>query len=110
MFGVGILAELISELQRKRLKGNPANKSKLYTSGLFSLARHIDYGGYTIWCTGLALTSGNYWWAALQFFLHMYYFTAAAVSHLTDYCSKRYGEDWKKFERDVPNTLIPYIW
>lgn len=110
MFGVGILAELVSELQRKQFKDNPANKGKLYTGGLFSLARHINYGGYTLWRTGLALTSGNYWWAALQFFLHTYYFTTAGVPHLTDYCSKRYGEDWKKFERDVPNILIPYIW
>jgi protein-S-isoprenylcysteine O-methyltransferase Ste14 len=110
LFGVGILAELISELQRKSFKDNPANKGKLYTGGLFSLARHINYGGYTLWRTGLALTSGNYWWAAFQFFFHMYHFTNNVVPELASYCSKRYGEDWKKFEHDVPNILIPYVW
>jgi protein-S-isoprenylcysteine O-methyltransferase Ste14 len=110
LFSVGVLAELISELQRKSFKDNPANTGKLYTGGLFSLARHINYGGYTLWRTGLALTSGNYWWAGFQFFFHLYYFTKLVVPDLAGYCSKRYGEDWKKFEHDVPNILIPYIW
>jgi protein-S-isoprenylcysteine O-methyltransferase Ste14 len=110
MFSVGILTELISELQRKKFKDNPANKGKVYSGGLFSLARHINYGGYTLWRTGLALTSGNYWWASFQFFFHIYYFTKKVVPELTDYCSTRYGDDWKKFERDVPNILIPYVW
>jgi protein-S-isoprenylcysteine O-methyltransferase Ste14 len=110
MFTVGLLTELISELQRKSFKDNPANKGKLYTDGLFSLARHINYGGYTLWRTGIALTSGNYWLAALQFTWHMIDFTKRGVPELGDYCSKKYGEEWKKYERDVPNILIPYIW
>jgi steroid 5-alpha reductase family enzyme len=110
MFSVGILTELISELQRKKFKDNAANKGKVYSGGLFSLARHINYGGYTLWRTGLALTSGNYWWAAFQLVLHMYYFTKKVVPELTHYCSNRYGDDWKKFERDVPNILFPYVW
>jgi protein-S-isoprenylcysteine O-methyltransferase Ste14 len=110
LFSVGILTELISELQRKSFKDDPQNKGKLYTGGLFSLARHINYGGYTLWRTGLALTSGNYWLAAFQSIWHMWDFTRRCVPDLTDYCSKRYGEDWKKYERDVPSTLLPYIW
>jgi protein-S-isoprenylcysteine O-methyltransferase Ste14 len=110
LFTVGISTELISELQRKRFKDNPANKGKLYTGGLFSLARHINYGGYTLWRTGLALTSGNYWLAALQFVWHMWDFTKRGVPELADYCSKKYGDDWKKFEHDVPNILLPYVW
>ena len=60
LFTVGIFTELISELQRKRFKDNPISKNKLYTGGLFSLARHINYGGFIVWRTGLALTSGDY--------------------------------------------------
>ncbi|CAF3996302.1 unnamed protein product [Rotaria sp. Silwood1] len=48
MFIIGIFTELISELQRKKFKDNSVNQSKLYTAGLFSLARHINYGGYTL--------------------------------------------------------------
>jgi protein-S-isoprenylcysteine O-methyltransferase Ste14 len=110
LFTVGLSAELISELQRKRFKDNPANQGKVYTGGLFSLARHINYGGYTLWRTGFALTSGSYWLAAFQFVWHMWNFTKRSVPHLTDYCSTKYGEEWKRYERDVPNILIPYIW
>ena len=49
---VGILLELVSELQRKRFKDDPANKGKPYAGGLFSLARSINYGGYTLWRSG----------------------------------------------------------
>ena len=110
LFSVGLLTELISEIQRKRFKDNPANQGKNYSGGLFSLARHINYGGYTLWRTGLALTSGNYWLAALQFVWHTYDFSARAVPVLTDYCRNRYGEGWKQFERDVPYILFPFIW
>ena len=48
----GILLELVSELQRKRFKDDPANKGKPYAGGLFSLARSINYGGYTLWRGG----------------------------------------------------------
>ncbi|CAM2718889.1 unnamed protein product [Rotaria socialis] len=110
MFTVGIFTELISEIQRKQFKDKPENKGKVFTGGLFSLARHINYGGYTLWRTGIALTSGNYWLAALQFTWHMLDFTKRAVPELGDYCRNRYGEDWKKYERDVPNILFPYVW
>ncbi|CAF3596345.1 unnamed protein product [Rotaria sp. Silwood1] len=89
---------------------NPINKGKNYSGGLFSLARHINYGGYTLWRTGLALTSGNYWLAALQFFGHTWDFTMRAVPSLNEHCSKKYGDSWKKFERDVPYILFPYVW
>ncbi|CAF1173445.1 unnamed protein product [Adineta steineri] len=110
LFTVGIFTELISELQRKRFKDNPANKGKLYTGGLFSLARHINYGGYTLWRTGLALTSGNYWLAALQLSWHLWYFTKQGVPDIANYCSERYGDEWKNYEHNVPNILFPYIW
>lgn len=110
LFGVGYIVELTAELQRKRFKDNPANKGKLYTGGFFSLARHINYGSYTLYRTGFALTSGNYWLAALQFVLHTCDFALRAVPCLNEYCGKKYGDDWKKFQRDVPYTLFPYIW
>jgi protein-S-isoprenylcysteine O-methyltransferase Ste14 len=110
LFTVGLLTELVSEVQRKRFKDDPANKGKNYAGGLFSLARHINYGGYTLWRTGLALTSGNYWLAALQFTWLTYDFTYRAVPCLTQHCSAKYGDGWKKFEHDVPNILFPFLW
>lgn len=60
LYAVGILAELISEVQRKQFKKDPKNKGKPYTGGLWSFARHINYGGYTFWRAGYALTGGGW--------------------------------------------------
>ena len=110
MFTVGILTTMISELQSKRFHADPKNKDKLYSGGLFSLARHIDRGGDTLWRTGLALTSGNYWLAAIHFYWRICDFTTRVGPHLKQYYSKKYGEDWQKFEHDVPSILFPYVW
>ena len=56
---IGIIAEAVSEFQRKAFKANPANKGQPYAGGLFSLARNINYGAYTVWRAGYALASGG---------------------------------------------------
>ena len=109
LFAVGLVVELTSELQRKRFKDNPAHKGQLYSGGLFSLARHINYGGYTLYNTGFALTSGNYWLAAFHFFFRTCDFTMRAIPCLNEYCGKKYGDDWKKFQRNVPYMLFPFV-
>lgn len=65
LYVVGLLTELVSEVQRKRFKSDPKNKGKPYTGGLWSFARHINYGGYTIWRGAYALTGGGYIMGAL---------------------------------------------
>lgn len=70
LYGIGLWTEWWCEVQRKRFKQNPANKGKLYTGGLFGLARNINYGGYTIWRTGYSiLCAGLPWGVAVAAFL-----------------------------------------
>ena len=110
LFLAGISVELISELQRKRFKGNPANKGRNYMGGLFSLARHINYGSYAVWRAGLILTSGSYYLAGVLFLFQIWDFTARAVPALDAHCSTKYGEGWKRYKRDVLCILYPYLW
>jgi protein-S-isoprenylcysteine O-methyltransferase Ste14 len=110
LFLVGISAELISELQRKHFKDNPANKGRNYMGGLFSLARHINYGSYAVWRTGLMLISDNYYLTGAQFLLQIWDFTARAVPALDAYCGAKYGDGWKQYKQDVPYILYPYLW
>jgi len=49
LYVTGILTETISEVQRYRFKQDERNKGKPYSGGLFNLARHINYTGYTLW-------------------------------------------------------------
>lgn len=110
MYIVGISLETVSEVQRKRFKDKPENAGKAYTGGLFSLARHINYGGYTLWRGGYALAAGGPVWAALMTTFFAYDFVTRGVPVLDQYCSKRYGQLWLKFKEQVPYRLLPGIY
>ncbi|CAN9102786.1 hypothetical protein CC77DRAFT_1006940 [Alternaria alternata] len=110
LYVVGIMTELIAEVQRKRFKANPDNKGKAYTGGLWSFARHINYGGYTIWRAGYAMVGGGYTLGALVGAFFAWDFTQRAIPILSEYCEKRYGAQWEEFKQKTPYQLIPYIY
>jgi protein-S-isoprenylcysteine O-methyltransferase Ste14 len=86
---VGTAAELTSEIQRRNFKADPKNQGKPFTAGLFSLARHINYGGYTIMRTGYAVATGGWIWGAAVFGFFFYDFATRGVPVLDEYCSNR---------------------
>lgn len=110
LYTVGIVTELVSEIQRKRFKSDPNNKGKAYTGGLWSFARHINYGGYTLWRAGYAIAGGGYTIGALVGAFFFWDFSQRAVPILNEYCEKRYGAAWEKFKQDTPYRLIPYVY
>lgn len=89
LYAVGILTETFSEWQRKQFKNDSANKGKVYNGGLFSLARHINYGGYTLWRTGYALACGGWTWGAMTAGFFTYNFISGGIPELDLYCSER---------------------
>lgn len=109
LYIVGLATELISEAQRKRFKSDPNNKGKAYTGGLWQFARHINYGGYTLWRAGYAIAGGGYTLGALVGAFFLWDFSQRAVPILNEYCEKRYGAAWEKFKVDTPYKLIPYL-
>jgi protein-S-isoprenylcysteine O-methyltransferase Ste14 len=88
-YTVGILLETISEVQRRNFKNDPKNEGKLYTGGLFSLARHINYGGYTVWRAGYALAAGGVIPGVLVAAFFGYDFISRGIPLLDRYCSER---------------------
>jgi protein-S-isoprenylcysteine O-methyltransferase Ste14 len=109
MYAVGIVAETVAEVQRKRFKDDPANKGKICTTGLWSWARHANYGAYTIWRVGYALAAGSWPAAALVAAWHGWTFSMKSIPELDDYMIGRYDEQWKKYKKDVPYVLFPGI-
>lgn len=85
----GILVEMVSELQRRSFKKDPANKGKPYAGGLFSTARHINYGAYTIWRAAYAFTAAGWPWAVGVFSFFFYDFAARGVPVLDKYLLDR---------------------
>lgn len=88
-YTVGILTELISELQRRRFKKDPNNKGKPYGGGLFSLATNVNYGAYTLWRAGFALATGSWAWGLFNFSFFFYDFATRGVPVLDEYCTQR---------------------
>ena len=89
LYTVGICTELGSEIQRKRFKDKPENKGKPYGGGLFGLATHINYGGYTLWRAGYAVAAAGLPWGAFSVGLCFYDFTTRAIPALDQYCTDR---------------------
>ncbi|KAF2702822.1 hypothetical protein K504DRAFT_474397 [Pleomassaria siparia CBS 279.74] len=110
LYTTGILAEVISEVQRKRFKADAKNKGKVYTGGLWSMARHINYGGYTLWRAGFALAAGGWIWGGISGAFFFTDFATRAVPVLNEYCEKRYGAQWEQFKKQTPYRLIPGIY
>lgn len=110
LYVTGILTELVSEIQRKRFKADPKNKGKAYTGGLWQYARHINYGGYTLWRAGYAIVGGGYTLGAVVGAFFAWDFSTRAIPILNEYCEKRYGAAWEQFEMDTPYRLIPFVY
>ncbi|KAJ8076175.1 hypothetical protein PM082_022160 [Marasmius tenuissimus] len=110
MFVVGIALEWISEEQRKAFKDDFRNKGKVYSGGLFGWARHINYGGYTLWRSGFALAAGGWWFGAIVASFFSYQFATSSIPELDEYCSNRYLTQWAEYKRRVPYKLLPYIY
>ncbi|MCJ1341025.1 hypothetical protein MMC09_006321 [Bachmanniomyces sp. S44760] len=110
LFVSGIFVEAIAETQRTAFKLDPKNKGKPYSGGLFSLARSINYGGYTAWRGGAALCAGGPVWGGVVATWLFWDFTNRAIPVMDDYCTKRYGEAWQEVKRKVPYLIFPGIY
>jgi hypothetical protein len=79
---LGILVETVSELQRKSFKADIKNKGKPYAGGLFHLARHINYGGYSMFRAANALAAGGIASAIPLFVFVTYVFISSSIPAL----------------------------
>lgn len=110
LYIVGLATETISELQRKWFKDAPENNGKLCTTGLWSRARHVNYGGYTLWRTGYCLAGGGWTAALLMGTSQAWTFLNRSIITLEDYMKRKYEDQWEKYKADVPYSLFPGIY
>ncbi|KAJ9602000.1 hypothetical protein H2200_013559 [Cladophialophora chaetospira] len=110
LYITGILTEVVSELQRRSFKSDSKNDGKIYTGGLFSVARHVSYTGYSMWRAGYATAAGGPLWGVLVLAFFLKDFGTRAVPVLDEYMAKKYGEQWTQVKHKVPYALIPGVW
>lgn len=110
LYAIGLTLETAAEVQRKTFKDDPANKGKVMRSGLWSWARHINYGGYALWRGAYCLAASGWVGGLLMGTFQAVDFVTRAVPVLNDYCGERYGEQWESFKKDVQWTILPGIY
>ena len=110
LYIAGIGLETVSEIKRKHFKEDPHNKGQICDTGLWGKARHINYGGYTIWRTGYALAAGGWVAGAAVGAWHYWNFAYRSIDLMDEYMSGKYKEKWAKYKKDVPWKLFPGVY
>ncbi len=108
LFLTGSAFNTISELQRDKWKEQPENKGHLYTGGLFKYAIHINYFGDTMWVTGYALLTRNWYSAIIPVWLFCF-FAFFNAPKLDKYLASKYGQEFKNY-REKAKNLIPFLY
>lgn len=89
IFCVGMYIETASELQRKAFKDNTQNTGKPFTGGLFSYARHVNYGGFAICKAGFALACCGWLWCGLTLLWLILEFRRRVIPGIDSHCNER---------------------
>jgi protein-S-isoprenylcysteine O-methyltransferase Ste14 len=110
LYSTGMFLETQSERQRKAFKDDPRSQGKVMRTGLWSLARHINYGGYSLWRGGYTTACSGLIGGFTSWAFYVFNFINGSVPSLDAYCAKRYGEQWAAFKRDVKWVLLPGIY
>ncbi len=108
LFLLGSWLNTGSEFQRKRFKDDPAHRGRLYTGGLFRLARHINYFGDFTWAVGWALVTRNAW-AGLIPLLMAAGFIFVNIPALSRYLHAHYGAEYDEWARHS-KRFIPFVY
>ncbi|KIM88145.1 hypothetical protein PILCRDRAFT_814057 [Piloderma croceum F 1598] len=109
LFVAGMLIETLAEESRKRFKNNPSNKGKIDDTGLWSIVRHPNYAGFTLWRSGASLATGSLGYSIGMYIFIISLFVFQAIPGLSGHMSQHYGEQWISYKKRVPYRLFPGI-
>jgi protein-S-isoprenylcysteine O-methyltransferase Ste14 len=108
LYAAGSYLNTGSEWSRHLWKQRPENQGRLYTRGLFRLARHINYFGDLTLFSGYALLAGRIW-AGIVPVLMLAGFVFVNIPALDSHLREKYAEDFEPYARRT-KKLIPYVY
>ena len=108
LFVLGSFLNTGSEIQRYFFKHKPAHKGVLYTGGLFSLARHINYFGDSLWVTAWAILTKNIGSIFIPILITTM-FVFVFIPSLTRHLKSRYREDFDAWAKRT-RAFVPFLY
>ena len=110
IFMASAAVELLAELQRIAFKAKKENRGKVCTTGFWAITRHVNYTANVLFGFGYGLATGGPLYSLATAGMYVSNFTLNAMPSIEKYCREKYGEQWAKYERDVPWQLFPGIY
>jgi steroid 5-alpha reductase family enzyme len=108
LYIAGSYLNTASEAQRQRAKSAPDGAGRLFTGGLFALARHINYFGDVVLFAGLALLTGRLSLLVIPVAMAIN-FLAFIIPRKEAYMAKKYGADFTDYAART-RKLIPFVY
>ena len=92
--------------------------TRLLVSGFWGVSRHLNYLGEIVQAVALAVPGVyvGFMGGSKLFFLPilypLYYIILFVPREMDDdkVCERKYGEDWKRYKKEVPYRIIPGVW
>jgi protein-S-isoprenylcysteine O-methyltransferase Ste14 len=108
LYAAGSWIGTASEHARHLWKARPENQGRLYTEGLFSYSRHINYFADLLLFAGCAVLTRQ-WWAGIVPLAMGLNFAFAIIPAHDAYLAARYGSEFDHYARRT-KTLIPLVY
>jgi protein-S-isoprenylcysteine O-methyltransferase Ste14 len=97
-----------SEHARHRWKARPENRGRLYTEGLFSYSRHVNYFGDLLLFAGFAVLTRQAWTGIVPLAMGLNFAFVIIPAH-DAYLAARYGSEFDDYARRT-KRLIPFLY
>ncbi len=108
LYVVGSYIGTASEHSRYAWKARPENQGRLYTEGLFSCSRHINYMGDLLLFGGCAILTQQLWTGIVPLAMGLNFALIIIPAH-DAYLAARYGSEFDHYARRT-RKLVPLLY
>ncbi len=108
LYIVGSAIGTASEHSRNTWKARPENQGHLYTEGLFSYSRHINYFGDLLLFGGCGMLTRQLWTGFVPLAMGLNFALVIIPAH-DAYLAARYGSEFDHYARRT-SRLVPWLY
>ncbi|PVH79944.1 hypothetical protein DL98DRAFT_515827 [Cadophora sp. DSE1049] len=109
-FIFGLILHVWSDHSKYLFRKDARNKGKVYMGGPWSVVRHPNFLGFTIWRTAFATAAGGWAFGGSMFLGFIYLFYVTSIPILEGYMKGKYGKQWEVVTQRVRWKFLPGIW